>query len=228
MIAPQAKWCCCIPPGRDLAAATCPWMCPRVQKAGHKTWLSSEQGGCPGSCSPQGPAAPSSTHQHPAGVLGGPVAQLTPQLHVRAARCHRPGQGDAVGLGGHGLDAPQGRGLQLGCRERWGELGASEGLCRGRILVWGCYQRLEPQRGWVLSSGLGGRGGASPKCFGQDFARRGRSWRAMRCKQPAAHGESLGKFIFFFRNQKICSWPRGGQGLPRFHRLCPPHTGTWG
>lgn len=36
----------------------------------------------------------------------------------------------------------------------------------------------------------------------------------MRCKQPAAHRESLGKFIFFFRNQKFCNWPCHGQGLP--------------
>lgn len=72
---------------------------------------------------PARPSCPSSTHQGPGRVLGCPVAQLTLQLHVLCAPRHIPGQGNAVGLEGDGLDALQGWGVQLGCRragESWG------------------------------------------------------------------------------------------------------------
>lgn len=71
---------------------------------------------------PAWPHCPHSTHQGPGRVLGSPVAQLTLQLHVLCAPCCIPGQVNAVGLEGDGLDALQGWGVQLGCRKSRGEL----------------------------------------------------------------------------------------------------------
>lgn len=185
-------------------------------------------GGMPWFLQSPGPRCP---QQHsPAPSWGPRGAGSAAHTAAPCARCSapppRPGRRSRSWGARTGCSA--GPGAPAGLQGEMGGAGGTRGAVPGPHPGTGLLSTPRTPAGLrrVLSSGLGDRGGAFPKCFGQDFVRRG--WRATRCKQPAAHGESLGKFIFFFRNQKICSWPRGGQGLPRFHWLCPPHTGTRG
>lgn len=121
---------------RGLEAPKHTWSCPGCgRQVGNPAELKAEG---PGSHSSSQVPLPGVTHQSPGSVLGRPVAQLAQQLHVRVAAGHLPGHGDTVALEGDGLDALQGRGVQLGWRKIQGRAGEVP-QCRGHVRAQGCW-----------------------------------------------------------------------------------------